>query len=359
VAHSLLLADIRHLICWDGESTIARATLVRDLEIRSDMGGKVSLSLSLKTDSSETSYCRDPLVSVIVPTFNRKHLIEVALQSLLNQTYSRDRYEIIVIDDGSTDGTESTIRTIVDRDPDRIRYLEENHRGPASARNLGLREAKGEIVIFTGDDCIADKELLAEHATYHKKLGNIAVLGIVKNHPNIPRTSLVEYLENSFEQFHYSAIASSNMKEVSFHFFFTSNVSVRKEVLSSVGLFNELYKYPAWEDIDLGHRIQKRLRIPIVFNENAVVYHCHPTSLIRAMKRELMRGREYVLYRKLNSDDRMHASELLSHSFLSVIARYDRPVFLLFRLVLSLARFVGYIVGSVKYRNVNIESCTC
>lgn len=91
---------------------------------------------------------RMPLVSVIIPTYNRVHILPVSIDSVLCQTY--DNLEVIVVDDGSTDGTESFVRGLADG---RVRYIRNtgNH-GPAAARNLGVRLAEGEYVAFQDSD---------------------------------------------------------------------------------------------------------------------------------------------------------------------------------------------------------------
>ena len=96
-----------------------------------------------------------PLVSVIIPVYNREKTIVRALRSVLNQTYAN--YEIIVVNDGSTDGSLSLIRSFVD---DRITVisLSENH-GASFARNIGMTEAKGEYTALqdSDDEWLADK----------------------------------------------------------------------------------------------------------------------------------------------------------------------------------------------------------
>lgn len=99
----------------------------------------------------------EEMVSIIIPTYNREKYIERAVQSILGQTY--DRYEIIIVDDGSTDNTREIIRVLEDKD-DRIRYIKlEENRGPAYARNIGMKEAKSEFIAFldSDDEWLPDK----------------------------------------------------------------------------------------------------------------------------------------------------------------------------------------------------------
>ncbi len=89
-----------------------------------------------------------PLVSAIIPTYNRAHVVGEAIESVLNQSY--ENIELIVVDDGSSDKTEHTLRKYVGR----IRYIFQNNAGPAAAFNCGFRESRGEIVTFLGSDDI-------------------------------------------------------------------------------------------------------------------------------------------------------------------------------------------------------------
>jgi len=104
----------------------------------------------MSTNSRETQASKsgDPIVSVIIPTYNRAHVLARAIQSVLNQTYQD--FEIIVVDDGSTDNTEEVIKSF--NDP-RIRYIRhEENKGAAAARNTGIKAAKGEFIAFQDSD---------------------------------------------------------------------------------------------------------------------------------------------------------------------------------------------------------------
>ena len=91
---------------------------------------------------------KKPLVSVIIPTYNRKHVLTKAIQSVINQTYQS--LELLIIDDGSTDGTEKAVKEFSDS---RIRYFRyECNMGVAAARNVGVKEATGEYIAFLDSD---------------------------------------------------------------------------------------------------------------------------------------------------------------------------------------------------------------
>ena len=87
------------------------------------------------------------LVSVIIPTYNRAHLIKRSAMSVLNQTYSN--LELIIVDDGSTDNTEEVVKSI---DDNRVIYIKQPNQGACAARNNGIDHAKGEFIAFQDSD---------------------------------------------------------------------------------------------------------------------------------------------------------------------------------------------------------------
>ena len=114
-------------------------------------------------------------VSVIIATYNRKNLLEKSLECLFNQSCSKDKYEIIFIDDGSTDGTEKMINAL--SPPCRLVYLHQDRKGPHIARNLGIENAQGKIIIFIDSDIFAPPNFIDEHMRFHKKFKNVIVSG--------------------------------------------------------------------------------------------------------------------------------------------------------------------------------------
>ncbi|MDI6642063.1 MAG: glycosyltransferase family A protein, partial [Elusimicrobiota bacterium] len=116
--------------------------------------------------------------TIIIPTYNRKNVLRKCLNALSNQVCKSD-FEVIIIDDGSTDGTEDFVKQLISITPYYVRYFRQKNKGPAAARNVGIKNATGEIILFMGDDIIADSNLLYEHLSWHIKFSdnNIGVLG--------------------------------------------------------------------------------------------------------------------------------------------------------------------------------------
>ena len=115
-------------------------------------------------------------VSVVVVSYNRKRFLKKCLECLLWQDYPEDNYEIIVVDDGSTDGTDKMFE-MMDY-PQRVRYFCSPERlGQSKARNRGIFEAKGEVIIFTDSDAFAPPWFIREHMVWHQKDSKLIVDG--------------------------------------------------------------------------------------------------------------------------------------------------------------------------------------
>lgn len=115
------------------------------------------------------------LVSIIIITFNRKKILKRCINSLLTQTY-QGKKELIIIDDGSTDGTKNQIIKLQKKYKN-IKYFFQENKGFASARNLGLKKAKGDIIAFTDDDCVPKEDWLERIVQKHKEYPGCAAIG--------------------------------------------------------------------------------------------------------------------------------------------------------------------------------------
>ncbi|MCK9430797.1 MAG: glycosyltransferase, partial [Candidatus Omnitrophica bacterium] len=94
-------------------------------------------------------------LSIVIPTYKRYDLLKQCLDSVLQQDYPLTEYEVIVVDDAQDDRVKALLDQLKEKHPN-LQYLAQNHRGPAVARNLGIRFSSGEIVGFIDDDCLVD-----------------------------------------------------------------------------------------------------------------------------------------------------------------------------------------------------------
>jgi glycosyltransferase involved in cell wall biosynthesis len=235
------------------------------------------------------------VISVVIPTYNRSDILQKALDAYKDQSLPQEQFEILVIDDGSTDGTKEVAVNTSKTQPN-IRYFHQPHGGPAKARNLGIEQAKGPIILFTGDDCIPDKHLIQEHLRIHKKGEAIAVLGHIDWHPELEITAFMRYI-NTDTQFSYPRIKETP-QNVPFGYFYTSNISIPKKYLELAGTFDTDFTEAVWEDVELGYRIW-RSGVRIIYNPRAITYHHHQVDIKNYIKRQLRAGKAAaILYRK-------------------------------------------------------------
>lgn len=228
----------------------------------------------------------DFLISIVIPTFNRKEVLEKCLRNLCNQDFQRAGYEIIVVDDGSNDGTEILFDKLSKGIDVSLRCMRQKHKGPAAARNLGIKNTKGSIILFLGDDIIADSGLLKEHYSWHVKYpqNNYAVLGHITWSKEIKVSPFMRWLENGGPQFAFGQIKDKEDAGAQ-GFFYSSNISVKRRfLLSNNAFFDEAFQKAAYEDLELGCRL-KKIGLILKYNENALAYHQHYTSLAAACQR--------------------------------------------------------------------------
>ena len=139
---------------------------------------------------------RRPRMSVIVPTYERRELVVEAVGALARQSFDHP-FEVIVVVDGSRDGTAEALQRTTWPFP--LRVIEQANQGAARARNGGAAEADGEILLFLDDDMTADSRLLAEHDRSHRE-GAEVVLGHMPLHPDSPSGFLRPGVEHWAEE---------------------------------------------------------------------------------------------------------------------------------------------------------------
>lgn len=225
-----------------------------------------------------------PILSVVMPTYNRCQILPKALDALFRQSEPTDAIEIVVVDDGSQDETPRTLEEARKRSPVPFSCFRQENKGPATARNRGIRQAEGKLVLLIGDDILAAPDLLEQHIQWHSRHPEpgVAVLGYTTWTPEIRITPFMRWLEDGGPQYKYWAI--EDKLDAGYGHFYTSNISLRRSFLVENGLFDEDFPYASYEDTELGYRLTpKGLRI--VYNDKAIGYHHHFTPLRNALKR--------------------------------------------------------------------------
>jgi len=227
--------------------------------------------VALRAKPKNKDYSFQPFVSVIVPTYNEEKVIEKRIENLLDLDYSKDKYEIIVVDSGSTDKTADIIEAAIkkhEKNKPVLRFLKENERkGKASAINFGKKHAKGEIVLITDANSIFDKNVLKEMMPHFKnpKVGAVGGRYCVAN-PENPLASSesfywdLEYLMRRGE----STLDSACLFHGEINAWRKYLIDADTQMLS--------------EDLDMCIRIRKK-GYKIEYEPNAIVYE--PSAITR------------------------------------------------------------------------------
>ncbi len=215
----------------------------------------------------------NPFVSVLLATYNRKEWLRECLESVSNQSYPKDRYEIIVVNDGSTDGTEEVLKEYEKKAQYMFRWYTQMNRGKAAAMNLGIKNTRGEIICFTDDDCIADKNWIKNLL---KEFDDEKVGGVGGRILAYMPKKLVEKYGVSFDQDGSVSLA-------------TGNAAYRAHIVRSVGGFDT--RLIGLEDIDFGVRVRGR-GYKLKYAPEAVIYHRNYDSLDKLIRRKYLEGKQ-------------------------------------------------------------------
>jgi glycosyltransferase involved in cell wall biosynthesis len=242
-----------------------------------------------------------PVISVVIPVYNRRVIMAKTLGYLSQQTLDPTRFEVVVVDDASTDGTGEMIKSL--KPPYLLRYFSMPERGgPAGARNKGVREAQGSLIVFIDSDLVPAPELLEAHLEAHQSADNVIGHG-----PVIHTTDL----DNP-------TATRMKLTDMSRAFFATGNVSIRREHLLKAGLFDEEFREYGWEDLELGRRL-RRLQLQAIPVPEAKGYHYKASlqlsQLPALMERERQRARTALIYYRKHPERGVRMSIELSPVF--------------------------------------------
>jgi peptidoglycan/xylan/chitin deacetylase (PgdA/CDA1 family) len=221
---------------------------------------------SSRSKSQSSERARLPKLSVVIPTRNRARILARTLPTVLDQSLDPADYEVIVVVDG--------------RDPDSVgvanalsrafalAVVEQPRRGLASARNLGIRHAKGRWILFLDDDLVCERQLLHEHVSVHERLSEGRVVhGAIFGSPESPPTLAAQMTSDWYEQYNSSLLANGGLdwpRDV----YFAGNSSLLREAVIALGGFDEHFRFPGYE---FGYRLW-RSGLSFEYQPNAIAH---------------------------------------------------------------------------------------
>ncbi len=219
-------------------------------------------------------------ISVIIPTFNRSQFISITIESILNQSFDSSDYEIIIVNNNSTDNTQQVLEVLLNKYPSRIKLFFEVKQGVHFARNFAAKNATGEILYFTDDDMIADYKMLENiWLTFNEDKDIGVVTGkILPKWLQVPPNWITQYCNNyllSLNDLGDGLIISHDDIGA-----FSCHQAILKTVFFKTGGFNPENTNGIWiGDGETGLNIKiKSLGYKFAYNGNAIIEHMIPAS---------------------------------------------------------------------------------
>src|SRR6266436_4567552 len=220
-----------------------------------------------------------PAISVIIPTFNRAAMLADTLESFAVQNIPKNRYEVIVVDDGSKDSTPEVCREFVSRIE--LKYLHIDNSGTSAAKNTGILVSRGKILLFFDDDNIAD-------------------LGYTTWAPTLSVTPLMHYVTDIGRfLFAYGDLKDGQMLD--FTYLWAGRCSCKRSLLAKHGVFNRQFRAPGIEDIELGYRLS-RFGLRVVFHRSAMSSMTRAPTFEEFCERCERSGEALFLFSQLHDD---------------------------------------------------------
>ena len=231
---------------------------------------------------------RMPELSVVVATYNRADTLRETLAHLMAQSLDAQRFEVIVVDDGSTDDTRSVVEAAQQHFRSDLRYLHHANRGPGYTQNQGLRAARAPIALLIADDIFLDAGALEAHLEGHRNHPEegAAILGRVVQSPGLTHTVFL----SKWDPWRLGDLEDG--KPLPYLLFWACNISFKRGFMLRHGMFQDEMGRAgaaAHEDVELGYRLhQHGLRIH--YGRRAFGYHHHVETLEGTLRRSRERG---------------------------------------------------------------------
>lgn len=283
-----------------------------------------------------------PAISVIVPTYERPERLARCLTALADLDYPRDRFEVLVVDDG---GQRPIERDVVPATS--IRFLRQDHAGPAAARNHGANEARHSLLAFIDDDCLPRRDWLRAIGRRHGRapesaIGGRTINAVDGNRYSIASQALIDYLQDYYQH-----------PQTGARFATSSNLAFPADAFRGMGGFDTSFPRAGGEDRELCDRWIADGR-DIQYAEDAIVDHHHAMSLASFWRQHVNYGRGAYEFRRARRRRLAAPVPVEPLSFYLGLLRRPahecpgRPSLTLLALLSQVANAAGFVVEALR-----------
>ncbi|MDI6765238.1 MAG: glycosyltransferase [Bacteroidota bacterium] len=241
-----------------------------------------------------------PFVSIIVPVFNSSCTLDLCIQALLNQNYPKSNYEIIMVDNNSTDDSVDIIKKY----PVSL-YFEKKKQTSYAARNQGIKNSKGEILCFTDSDCITDNNWIAELVKCFSEPNIGGIGGPILAYE--PTTQVEKYIDEN-------SLVTHSKKTHFLPFAATANAAYRRIIFEEAGLFED--KFITGSDMEMSWRMQSKTHFSMGFTEKAIIFHKHRTNLKDFTFQRRRNGLASIIHATMFGINKEYPNERYSNKFI-------------------------------------------
>lgn len=250
--------------------------------------------------------------SVIIPVYNGIATLEGTLQGFLTQEVAGDQFELVLCDDGSTDGSQQILARYTD-DP-RVKVVYQENRGQSAATNRAARLARGELLIFSAQDIVPrDRHFLSRHLQGHRQFrGDRCLSGYIRYPEEVVTNDFMIFMRDGNHQFDYQEI--SDPDDLDPMKLYAPNFSVKKSCFLRVGGFDESFPY-GFQDSDLGIRFYLA-GVKISLKDDIDCLHYHPLDFAGFALKKRSFGRSFIdLYNKQKTYYKLYRKVTLNDIF--------------------------------------------
>lgn len=273
----------------------ADAERTRSVQERSKRGDEAARELDRPAGGSH-----DPAsvpVSVVVPTYNGRDSLPRLLDGLARQTLPADAFEVVVVVDGSADGSAELLASL--RPPFALRTIRQQNRGRAAAVNAGVAVAAGELVVLLDDDLEPEPGFLAAHLAEQDGVSHRGVVGAVRFRVDLSTPPFVRFWGARFEDF--LSRLEARGPRLEWTETYTGAFSIRRDDLLGNGGFDEAFAGYGLEDFELALRLA-RAGVELRLCPEAIAYHGYDKQFAEAARDAERRGRSAVVFSRLHPD---------------------------------------------------------